>query len=117
VNVQDASEREHAQAEPVVPPSRQLMNMVVGMWWSRAVSVAAELGVADIGGGRGTLLGGLVAAYPRLRGLLVERPEVIAQVRAAGTEGHPDERISLISRRLLRRRPARGCVPPAQGHP
>jgi hypothetical protein len=40
--------------------------------------------VADIGGGRGTFLGALVAAYPGLRGLLVERPEVIAQVSAAG---------------------------------
>jgi hypothetical protein len=252
VNVQDASEGEHAQAEPVVPPSRQLMNLVVGMWWSRAVSVAAELGVADhlvhgpqevtalagvtrahapslyrllrflsgagvfaevgpgvfaqttlsallrtegagslreevlllggewhwrawgalghavrtgqaaidhlfgqdlfsyfaaqdpqagelfhrrlsaashaavlaaydfadlavvadIGGGRGTLLGALVAAYPRLRGLLVERPEVIAQVRASGMEGegHLDERISLIGGDFF------AAVPPADAY-
>jgi hypothetical protein len=244
--MQDAFEQEHAQAEPEVPPSKQLMSLVVGMWWSRAVTVAAELGVADqlvhgpqevaalagatrahapslyrllrflsgagvfaevgpgvfaqtplsallctegagsvreevlllggewhwrawgalghavrtgqaaidhlfgqdlfsyfaaqdpqagelfhrrlstsheavlaaydfadlevvadLGGGRGSLLGALVVAYPRLRGLLVERPEVIAQVRAAGTDGHPDERISLISGDFF------AAVPPA----
>jgi hypothetical protein len=53
--------------------------------------------VADVGGGRGAFLGALVAAYPGLRGLLVERPEVIAQVRAAGTKGRLDERITLES--------------------
>ena len=50
MTVQDASERseqEPTPAAPAVPPARQLMSLVVGMWWSRAVAVAAELGVAD----------------------------------------------------------------------
>src|SRR5262249_12083043 len=66
--------------------------------------------VADIGGGRGTLLGALVAAYPRPPGLLVERPAVIAQVRAAGLEGRLDERISLISGDFF------AAVPPADSY-
>jgi hypothetical protein len=53
--------------------------------------------VADIGGGRGAFLGALVAAYPGLRGLLVERPEVIAQVGSSATEGRLNERITLVS--------------------
>ena len=66
--------------------------------------------VADLGGGRGTLLGALEAAYPRLRGLLLERPEVIAHVRAAGIEGRLDERIALISGDFF------DAVPPADAY-
>jgi hypothetical protein len=53
--------------------------------------------VADLGGGRGAFLSALVAAYPGLRGLLVERPEVIAQVTVSATDGRLDERITPVS--------------------
>jgi hypothetical protein len=44
--------------------------------------------VCDVGGGRGTLLSALLAARPQLRGVVLERPAVIAQ---AGT-GQADRR-------------------------
>lgn len=37
--------------------------------------------VADIGGGRGTLLAALLQQYPNLKGILLERPEVVEDAR------------------------------------
>lgn len=52
--------------------------------------------VVDVGGGLGTVLGELVARYPKLRGVLYDRPAVIKQ--AGGIfSGHPEQqRIELI---------------------
>jgi hypothetical protein len=41
----------------------------------------AEL-VVDIGGGRGQLLLAILAAHPRLRGILFDRPRVVAEAKA-----------------------------------
>jgi hypothetical protein len=43
--------------------------------------------VCDIGGGRGTLLATLLAAHSRLRGVVLERPAVIAQARPSEQSG------------------------------
>lgn len=45
--------------------------------------------VVDVGGGRGHLLRALLAAWPHLRGVLVERPQAAAAaLRAAPSSGH-----------------------------
>jgi hypothetical protein len=41
--------------------------------------------VADVGGGRGALLGSILRATPHLHGVLIDRPEIVAQ--ADGLEG------------------------------
>ena len=60
-----------------------------------AASLGADPGtVVDIAGGNGELLGRLLAAHPRLRGVLLERPHVIEAARrsldAAGLSGRCD---------------------------
>ena len=42
--------------------------------------------VADLGGGTGTLLRGLLDAHPHLTGIVVDRPEVIEQIKADTTD-------------------------------
>ena len=41
--------------------------------------MAAELGLCDVAGGMGTLLGAILAARPGLRGVLVDAPGVLAE--------------------------------------
>jgi hypothetical protein len=52
--------------------------------------------IADVGGGHGFLLASILQHYPKLRGVLFDRPEVIAGVPKARFEGL-DSRISLES--------------------
>jgi hypothetical protein len=47
--------------------------------------------VVDVGGGRGALLAGLLAAYPAMRGVLFDLPHVVAGTELAG---HPRCRIA-----------------------
>jgi ubiquinone/menaquinone biosynthesis C-methylase UbiE len=61
--------------------------------------------VVDVGGGLGTVLGELVTRYPRLRGVLYDRPQVIKQAASIFT-GHPEQqRIELISGDFFERIP------------
>ncbi len=39
--------------------------------------------IVDVGGGRGALLRAVLAAYPKMRGILFDRPEVVAGARSA----------------------------------
>lgn len=49
---------------------------------ARAYPFGRHARVADLAGGRGTLLATLLAAHPALRGVLVDRPEVVAEAPA-----------------------------------
>ena len=51
--------------------------------------------VADIGGGHGTILAAVLAAHPGLRGILVDRPHVLADARSRLPAGTRD-RIGLV---------------------
>jgi hypothetical protein len=71
---------------------------------SRSADVATALAaldftgaqvIADIGGGNGTILAAILAAHPRLRGILLDQPHVLD-----GTRSHmasvPGDRIELV---------------------
>ena len=47
-----------------------------------ALDFSASRVVADIGGGHGTILASVLAAWPHLRGILADRPEVLGEARA-----------------------------------
>ncbi|KOG66634.1 methyltransferase [Streptomyces griseoflavus] len=54
--------------------------------WAKAVVPAFDWGalgrIVDVGGGNGTLLAALLAAYPRLRGTVFDQPEAVRAARA-----------------------------------
>jgi O-methyltransferase domain/Dimerisation domain len=71
------------------PNSPQIFRAVMGtapaedyMLIARAWDFAAHQTVADLGGGGGALLAAILTTHPHLRGMLVDRPESVAQARA-----------------------------------
>jgi hypothetical protein len=48
---------------------------------TRALDLSDHRMIVDVGGGEGALLGHLLAAYPRARGVVLEMPRVVAKAR------------------------------------
>jgi 2,7-dihydroxy-5-methyl-1-naphthoate 7-O-methyltransferase len=59
--------------------------------------LATASSVADLGGGEGALLEGVLRAHPRLRGSLVELPEVTPLARQRFAGGELERRVSIIA--------------------
>ena len=72
--------------------------------WSRmvapALAAAFDFGsvgtVADIGGGSGTLLAGVLAAHPSLRGIVFDQPAVVAEAEPVLEEAGVRDRAELV---------------------
>lgn len=64
--------------------------------------------LADVGGGHGTLLAGVLAKYPSMSGVLFDLPEVISSARHAGLLAEAGERVSYEAGSFLETAPA-GC--------
>ncbi|SRR6266487_128358 len=65
--------------------------------------------IVDVGGGQGSLLNAILAAYPQIeRGVLFDQPTVIQQVSAHGTELHLDSRCQLVAGNFFEEVPAGG---------
>ena len=81
-----------------------------------AADVIARCGVAesgtvvDVGGGRGTLLTALLAARPRLRGVLFEAPGAVAAATAALEAANVADRCEVVAGDALDAVPAGGDV-------
>ncbi|MEU1662521.1 methyltransferase [Streptomyces sparsogenes] len=61
--------------------------------------------IADIGGGHGNLLNGVLTRVPGVRGVLYERAEVIRRAKGLFTEAGTDDRVDLIDGDFLREVP------------
>jgi hypothetical protein len=74
---------------------------------NRAILDAYDFGrfatIADIGGGYGALLAALLAAYPRMRGILFDQPHVIA--KSADTLSAVSDRCELVAGSFFERVP------------
>jgi ubiquinone/menaquinone biosynthesis C-methylase UbiE len=66
--------------------------------------------VVDVGGGRGLLLAGVLAANPRCHGVLYEQPEVIASADRWLQEAGVGDRCELVSGDFFESVPAGGDV-------
>ena len=61
--------------------------------------------VADVGGGRGSTLAAILRAYPSLRGILLDLPQVVALASSLKTAG-VDDRCRVVGGDMLRAVPA-----------
>jgi hypothetical protein len=66
--------------------------------------------IADIGGGDGTLLGSILERYPRARGILFDRPEVIARAQAQKQPQGVDLRLECVAGDFFQGVPAGAAV-------
>lgn len=61
-----------------------------------AVDLTAARCVVDIGGGDGSVLAALLTACPRLQGILLDRPDVVPQARAALRDAGVADRVRVV---------------------
>jgi len=64
--------------------------------------------VVDVGGGDGTMLAGVLRAYPDLRGILFDVPEVIGRARTVIAEADMTDRCELVEGSFFETVPAGG---------
>ena len=92
---------EHLQAQPEWAGVFQTQMSVQMAHVARAVVAAYDFSglarVADIGGGRGTFLGTLLAAYPHLRGVLLDLPAIVAEAREPLRQAGVLDRCTLVA--------------------
>jgi hypothetical protein len=53
--------------------------------------------IADIGGGRGQLIAGILAAHPAMRGTLFDQPHVVDKARALLTQAGVNDRCDIVA--------------------
>ena len=79
-------------------------------WQAQAIVEAydfsASLNVVDVGGGHGTLLAAILGANPTIRGVLLDRPQVIEGARTFLEAAQVADRCSLIEGDFLESVPA-----------
>ncbi|MGW1341927.1 methyltransferase [Kribbella sp. NPDC002412] len=79
-----------------------------------AVADAYDFGrfgtVVDVGGGRGLLLAAILARYPSLDGVLLDRPEVVSGARALLAAAGVAERCGVVGGSFFEALPANGDV-------
>lgn len=73
------------------------------------LQIAGSTTVVDVGGGTGSLLCAVLAAHPQVRGVLVDRPDVIERARAVVRGAGLTDRCSLVAGELKGPIPAGDC--------
>jgi hypothetical protein len=66
--------------------------------------------VVDVGGGTGALLAAILAAHPRLYGILYDRPDVVPRARRVLSEGRVADRCAVVGGNFFDGVPRHGSV-------
>src|SRR3989449_9591652 len=87
---------------------------------ARAVAAAYDFTsvrtIIDVGGGRGALALGLLAAHPQLRGIVFDQPAVAAGGRARPAGGRVAQKSRAGAGERFGAGPGRGRAPPVEAH-